>query len=235
MFQKPDFSTIHPALVPVSSARARRLTLRPDPGQRCVKLVMPKRASRRKAFNFANAHKDWIARQLANMPAPVPFEDGAIIPILGVEKRLTIFYDDTLNSTSITLKDNEIRVSTNRDDITSRLTRYLKNHTRQYIRELASAKAAQIDKDIKRISLRDPKSRWGSCSSDGNLSFSWRLIFAPLEAFDYVIAHEVAHLQHLNHSKAFWQTCRALSRDFETGHNWMRRHGASLLAYGQTA
>jgi hypothetical protein len=79
--------------------------------------------------------------------------------------------------------------------------------------------------------VREKKSRWGSCSSDDHLSYSWRLIFAPPAALDYVVAHEVAHLVHMNHSKAFWNLCRSLSHDFVNGQYWMKNHGHELMRY----
>lgn len=82
------------------------------------------------------------------------------------------------------------------------------------------------------LKIKDMKSRWGSCATSGEISLSWRLVFAPMAAIDYVIAHEVAHLVHHNHSAAFWALCRELSVDFDEGSRWMKRHGSELMVYG---
>ncbi len=82
------------------------------------------------------------------------------------------------------------------------------------------------------LKVKDMKSRWGSCAVSGEISLSWRLIFAPIVAVDYVIAHEVAHLVHHNHSPSFWTLCRELSRDFDEGTRWMKHHGSELMVYG---
>lgn len=217
------------------SKRARRVSLRADAAAGCVWLVVPNRTSLKKAYKFANTRRHWIREQLDAMPRPVAFEHGARLPLLGTEKQIVICLDTTSRKTDISLTEKEIRISSNRLDIHNNLMRYLKRYAREAITRHANAKATDINHTIHKITLRDPKSRWGSCSSDGNLSFSWRLIFAPFEAFDYVIAHEVAHLKHLDHSKAFWATCRQLSHDFETGHYWMRDHGTELQAYGKSS
>ena len=109
--------------------------------------------------------------------------------------------------------------------------RYLKKLVKDEISILAHEKATKIDQTINKIHVRDTKTRWGSCSEDGNLNFSWRLIFAPYESLDYVVGHEVAHLEHLDHSKAFWSVCRKLSDDFVEGKYWMQAHGSELMRY----
>ena len=94
-------------------------------------------------------------------------------------------------------------------------------------------KAERIGKRVRSVQVRDTKSRWGSCAQDGSLSFCWRLIFAPTVAFDYVVAHEVAHLSHMNHGKRFWSLCEKLSANYTAGKRWMQVHGHTLMCYGQ--
>ncbi|MDB5478644.1 MAG: hypothetical protein JWM96_1139, partial [Alphaproteobacteria bacterium] len=108
------------------------------------------------------------------------------------------------------------------------LQRFLLQHAEKIIVPLAHEKAAAIGKKIAGIRLRDTTSRWGSCSHDGNLSFSWRLILAPIDVIDYVVAHEVAHLQHFDHSPNFWGLCRELSSSYTMGKHWLKLHGAAL-------
>lgn len=224
--------TFPPYVALKRSKRARRLALRLDPKDRVFHLVVPTRMSLKTAQRFAEEHDGWMLDKLMELPDPIPFEDGSVIPILGQNRRIHVFYDGTLRTTSITLKCHELIVTTNKEDPTRRIERYLKKLAKDELTVLAQEKAAQIHKKITGVYTRDTKSRWGSCSSDGNLSFSWRLIFAPDYAFDYVVAHEVAHLKHLDHSVAFWNLCRDLCDDFLEGEYWMREHGHELMRYG---
>ncbi len=214
------------------SPRAKRIALRLDNAHHVMHLVVPPRFTPGKAEQFVEEHRHWIRQKLAELPEPIAFVDGAVIPVLGRQRTLAIFYDKTLKTTSIDMKDNEILISTNKTDPAARLTRFLKNEARATLDNLTREKAALIDKPVKAVQIRDTKSRWGSCGPDGRISLSWRLIFAPWEAMDYVVAHEVAHLVHMDHSQRFWALCTELSTDFATGKGWMRRHGHELMRYG---
>jgi predicted metal-dependent hydrolase len=130
------------------------------------------------------------------------------------------------------LNNNELLVSTYLDNPSGRILRFLKEQARKNISELAYKKADIIDKEIKSIQIRDTKSRWGSCGQNKRLSFSWRLILSPPESLDYVVAHEVAHLVHMNHTRKFWTLCEELSYDYINGKSWMREHGNSLMRFG---
>ena len=113
-----------------------------------------------------------------------------------------------------------------------RVREFLKAHAREEISRLAKDKAKRVGKTVKKISLRDTSSRWGSCSHDGNLSFSWRLVLAPHEVLEYLVAHEVAHLKEHNHSKAFWALVAQLFPAYEQAQQWLRRYGQKLYSYG---
>jgi predicted metal-dependent hydrolase len=225
---------ISPLVVPRVSTRAKRLALRLNHKEGKIHLIIPNRCPIEKALGFAWEHEQWILKTLKGLPDPIYFEDGVNLPILGHDKILDIYSCDTLKKTSINLKNNIISVKTNKKDPSTRLIRYFKKLAKTEFLTLASAKADQINKPIKSIHIKDTSSRWGSCTHDGKISLSWRLIFAPIEASDYVIAHEVAHLVHMNHSKRFWQLCTELSTDFSTGKQWIKTHGQSLMRYGAT-
>lgn len=224
--------TIHPALKLKPSQRARRVALRLDTKNRIMNLVLPPRMSLARAETFALTHAAWIKARMDDLPAIIPFTDGAVIPVYGREITVQITYSDTLKSTRIKLINNYLLISTNKEDPTPRILRFLKKEAQATLENLAREKAAEIGKTVNNVTLRDTKSRWGSCSSDGNISLSWRLIFAPWEAMDYVVAHEVAHLVHMDHSKRFWALCAQLSEDYSTGKKWMRSHGSTLMRYG---
>lgn len=214
------------------SPRAKRMALRVDPKDGSVKLVIPKRASICSAYEFALKNQDWIHDRVAEIPDAIEFVDGATIPVLGQKRVINISYDNTLSTTNITLKNKEIFISTNKKDPTTRIKRFLIDLAKKELPALAHEKAEMIDKTIQRVDVKDTVSRWGSCSHDGKLSLSWRLILAPYDAMDYVVAHEVAHLVHLDHSPAFWKVCAALSKSYVKGKRWMRTNGGELMRYG---
>ncbi len=216
------------------SKRARRVALRLDPVERVINLVIPERMSEKRAYSFARQHEGWVRDTLAALPQPEPFIHNAQLPIFGEFITLNIQHDETLKRTRITMEDGVLNVKTYQDDPTNRITAFLKQYAKNGLADMAQDKAAGISKPIKSVTVRDTKSRWGSCSDDGSLSFSWRLIFAPYEAIDYVVAHEVAHLRHMDHSKDFWKLCRSLSDDFVEGKYWMQNNGNTLMRYGKS-
>jgi len=228
------FAEIHPRLKLSISERAKRMALRLDPRKRVIHLVVPKRASMHTAYLFAESNKEWIREKLRELPRPVPFKDGEILPILGRDRKIIVLYNENLKHTDIQLKKDELLVLTNKLDPSVRIRRFLMELAREKLTELALEKAGLLRRRVDDIKVKDTRSRWGSCSDDGRLSFSWRLIFAPIKAFDYVVAHEVAHLMHMDHSENFWRVCERLSRDYEDGKGWMAENGHDLMRYGPT-
>lgn len=214
------------------SKRARRLALRLDPVERVINLVVPEKMSIEKAYFFAMEHEDWVRKTLDSLPAPINFVNGTILPVFGDEIALDITIDENLKRTTLKQYDDVLVVKTYMGDPTSRIKTHLKKIAKAGLADMASDKADQIGKTITTVSVRDTKSRWGSCSQDGSISFSWRLMFAPYYAIDYVVAHEVAHMIHMDHSKAFWNVCEKLSCDYTTGKKWMKAHGNELMRYG---
>lgn len=214
------------------SKRARRMTLRLDPETRAMHLIVPPRMDLGDAVDFAGQHRAWIREKLSSLPKAVPFIDGAIMPVAGRDHYLEIIQDDERRNTKITVKNRIMCVETPLDDPSLRIERYLRDWIQTEIDELAREKAAQIRRRIGDVRVRDTKSRWGSCAEDGNLSFCWRLVFAPREVIDYVVAHEVAHLVHFDHSPAFWRLCDRLSVDMAYGRDWLKEYGQTLMSYG---
>ena len=214
------------------SKRAKRLALRLDTRNRVFDLVVPKGVSYSQAHDFALDHQDWMQDKLQELPPPIRLQDGAHIPIFGKRHKIRVIYDEEFRKTDIIMKDGFLLVFTNKADPGPRILRFLKTQAKERLSEMSYEKARAIRKRIKSIYVRDTKSRWGSCSEDGALSYSWRLIFAPQAAMDYVVAHEIAHLKHMDHSDNFWDLCTQLSDDFAEGHYWMRHHGHELMRYG---
>jgi predicted metal-dependent hydrolase len=212
------------------SARARRIGLRIDEAERAVLLVLPPGMSLRRGLRFLAAQRGWVAARLAALPRRVPFVEGAVVPVLGVPHRIRRALDPA--APAVAVADGEIRV---RGDCAS-LPRLVRDHliavARAELTGRARGFAARIGHEVKRIGVRDPASRWGSCSAAGSLSFSWRLILAPEAVLDYVVAHEVAHLAEMNHGRRFWQLVESLMPGSAAPRAWLRRHRSRLLAYG---
>lgn len=227
---EPDFPDY---ILVKRSARAKRVALRLDTKTRRFDLIVPRWMSLGQAQDFALDQEPWMQAQLASMPQSVAFVDGAVIPICGRDHVISV-QKHTPRRTEIALEGGVMHVLTQLDDPAPRIQRWLKAFAQEEMERLAHEKAVAIGKRVNEVRLRDPKSRWGSCSTDGRIMLSWRLILAPYEAMDYVIGHEVAHMVHMDHSKAFWAQCRDLCDDYKAGKNWMRRHGQSLMAYGST-
>lgn len=209
--------------------RARRITLRLTPEGDGVRLVLPQRTPVREAVAFAERNSGWILKHLEKVPERIPFADGAVIPVLGENHVIT---HDPDARCGVLRDGGMIRVSGLAEHLPRRLGDYLKREARAEIGSRARDKAARIDKPIGRLSLRDTRSRWGSCNSNGDLNFSWRLILAPEVVLDYVVAHEVAHLAELNHSPRFWRLAGQLSADMSGAKIWLRRNSAELWRYG---
>lgn len=227
-----DFTTISPHIYVKISPTAKRLALRLDGRARRVNLVIPKRASLKKAYEFAELNSAWIKDKIDGLPHPVPYLNGTKLPIMGINRTLRIV-KSAGKTTQIQLTEDELIVSSPHDDVAPRIGRYLRNLALEKLGELAAIKASQLNRKLTKFVVRDMKSRWGSCSTDGRMTLSWRLIFAPMESIDYVIAHETAHLTHGDHGKRFWDLCEKLSTDFAVGHEWMQKNGVSLGRYGE--
>ncbi len=216
-------------LVVSRNSRARRITLRLDGLSGDVRLVLPKRMALREGLDFATQKADWLLAQLDALPARVPFTDGAVIPLLG---RDHVIRHVAGARRGVWRQDGEIFVSGRAEHLPRRITDFLKAEARAAIAPLAHAKAAQIDRQVTRLTIRHMTSRWGSCGSDGKLCFCWRLVLAPEPVFDYIIAHEIAHLRHMNHGPRFWKLVARLTPDLNGARRWIKQSGDTLLAYG---
>jgi predicted metal-dependent hydrolase len=212
------------------SPRARRVGLRIDAAERRVELVLPHDVPPELGLRFLREKRGWIATRLEALPRPVPFVEGAAVPVLGVPHRICRSFDPA--APPVAISDGQIRVRADPLHLPRRVRDYLAGLARDELARRARQLAARIGRKIVRVSVRDTKSRWGSCSANGNLSFSWRLIFAPEEVVDYVVAHEVAHLAEMNHGPRFWRLVDSLAPGNVRPRAWLERHRAQLLSYG---
>jgi len=212
------------------SARARRIALRIDAAERRVELVLPRGVPASHGLRFLATKRSWIAGRLRALHPPVPFVEGAIIPLLGVPHRIRRELDPA--APPVAIVPGEIRVRGEPEHLTRRISNHIMVMARKEFTRRARQLAAGIGKDIARVSVRDTKSRWGSCSGQASLSFSWRLIFAPERVIDYVVAHEVAHLAEMNHGPRFWRLVESLSPGSVGPRAWLKRHRNQLFSYG---
>jgi len=217
-------------LVYQQNRRARRIILRLDYGASRIVVVLPKRTSRDEGRRFALSNKEWIAERLDQLPETVPFAHGSVIPFLGAPHRIR----HRPNARGVVwCEDQEIHIAGHEEHVSRRVSDWLKLEARREIEARARAKAEQLGKSVKRVILRDTKSRWGSCTTDGVLSFSWRLILAPRHVMDYVVAHEVAHLREMNHGPRFWKLCEEICRTVDGARSSLEENGTDLYRYGR--
>ncbi len=212
------------------SARARRIALRIDAAERKVELVLPAGVPPSHGLRFLAAKQGWIAARLAALPKPVRFAEGVIVPVFGIPHRIR--REDDPAALPVMIRGGEIRVRGDPAHLERRVRDHLVAMARVEFAARARPLAARIDRKLARVGVRDTKSRWGSCSGRGNLSFSWRLVFAPEPVIDYVVAHEVAHLAEMNHGPRFWRLVESLSPDSAAARAWLKRHRSRLLSYG---
>jgi predicted metal-dependent hydrolase len=215
---------------------ARRFTLRVRFAARDAVLTMPQRASVRDARAFAERHAAWIAARLNRLPATIPFAHGSIVPLRGVdhalihlpERRGTVWAEEC-DSVATPFA---LCVAGQAEHVHRRVQDHFKREARRDLETAVARHTASLGLPPRGVGLRDPVSRWGSCSSTGSLNFSWRLIMAPPFVLDYLAAHEVAHLIHLDHSPRFWALARKLCSDTDRAEAWLSTHGAHLHKYG---
>jgi predicted metal-dependent hydrolase len=210
------------------SARARRISLKVDVAAGEIVLVRPRRCSDHTVEAFLTEKRAWIARQRSRLPLRLKLADGIELPLLG--ERCMVRAAPTAKR-GVWRDGDVIHVSGAAEHLARRLKDYLKAEARGTFSGWARSYASLLNVKVSRVSVRDTVSRWGSCTRDGRLSLSWRLMFAPRAVAAYVVAHEVAHLKHMNHSAAFWRTVDRLAPDMTTSRAWLRRHGAELHRY----
>ena len=210
-------------------AQARHISLRIDGAAGAVRLVLPRRAALREGLEFAEQKTAWLLTQLDAMPSRVPFRAGSVIPVLG---RDHVIRHDPEGRRGVWREAGVIWTGGRLEHVPRRVADFLKLEARRELSARARAKAERIGQSVKQVRVRETRTRWGSCSSDGNLNFCWRLILTPEQVLDYVVAHEVAHLRHMNHGAQFWALTERLTENAQEARAWLRQHGDRVLRYG---
>jgi predicted metal-dependent hydrolase len=205
------------------NARARRMVLRVAHSGRVPTLTLPPGVPLARARAFLSDQEGWLRRHLAASPGGRAVCDGSVLPF--GDASLTVRAHP---GARMLCADGILHVPGTPAGFAPRVAAYLREEARRACVAGVARHAARLGLQPGRISLRDPRSRWGSCTAAGDLMFSWRLVLAPAFVLDYVVAHEVAHLQEMNHSPRFWAVVRRLCPDYERPRDWLRRHGGAL-------
>jgi predicted metal-dependent hydrolase len=211
-------------------ARARRLRLRVDAVSGRPTLVLPRGVGLAEGLDFAADHADWLAQRLAAMPEAMPFAHGSVVPYLGEPHRLVHGGRGAVRRDAGT-----ITVGGRPEHMARRLTDWFRAEARRELAARARAQAALVGRTVASVTVRDTRSRWGSCSAGGRLSFSWRLIMAPEWVRRSVVCHEVAHLVEAGHGPAFRALVRRIDPDPGRARAWLKAEGPRLLRYGRDA
>ncbi|MDO5613581.1 MAG: SprT family zinc-dependent metalloprotease, partial [Paracoccus sp. (in: a-proteobacteria)] len=207
------------------SARARRMVLRvPRDGADPV-LTLPPRVTEAEGRAFAESRAGWLRQARAAVPVPLRVAPGAALP---VEGRALILTPHPLRAARI--EGDHLLIPANRP-AGPVAAAFLKHLAHDRLHAACDRHAAALGRDVRAISLRDTRSRWGSCTTEGRLMFSWRLAMAPPEVLDYVAAHEVAHLAHMDHSPRFWAAVARLMPGYAPRRDWLKRHGGDLMLW----
>lgn len=208
------------------SSRARRISLRVSRLDGRVTLTLPHGVPEAEALAFAREKAAWLRGALAERPGNVAVGHGTILPVEG--RAVTLAPG---SGRTVRLNGDQLQVPGDAAGVPARARAFLKELARARLAAACDRHASALGRPYARLTLRDTRSRWGSCSSDGRLMFSWRLILAPPDVLDYVAAHEVAHLAHMDHSRAFWDTTRRLFGPWQAQRRWLRTHGGDLHRY----
>lgn len=213
---------------------ARRLILKIDRKTGGAALTLPRGIGRVRAERFLDAHVPWLDARLSALPARIAFEDGVEIPYRGTPHRIMhslpfrgeTHAGEAQGAACILVHGDAAQVPT-------RVLRFLKAQALLELTLASRRHAARLGVTLGRVTIRDTRSRWGSCSARGDLSYSWRLILAPPFVLDYLAAHEVAHRLEMNHSPRYWRHVEMLLPDFGRAEAWLKRHGPSLHRFGE--
>ncbi len=209
--------------------QARHMSLRIDAREACAVLTLPYWVLIAEGMAFARSKADWVVRQLDELAPHTPFADGRTVPYHGRDVLISHF---PLAGPDPILSGDVLHVPGSPAAVSQAVRDWLVEEARRALAVRVAVKAAMIRRDPPPFRLTDPRARWGSCSSDGRLCFSWRLIMAPIEVLDYVVAHEVAHLQALDHSPRFHAIVERLTPHADFARDWLDTEGARLLRYG---
>lgn len=208
------------------SAQARRLSLRVSRLDGKISLTIPRRLPLKEARAFAQSKEPWLRKQLSAQSPVTQVAFGREIPVAGVLRRI-----EPAKVRAAKLEGEVLKVPADPERVGLRVAAFLKAQARVQLLGASDHYARRVGRRFSKLTLRDTRSRWGSCTSDGGLMYSWRLMMAPPAVLSYVAAHEVAHLVEMNHSADFWAVVADLDPGYETSRRWLRTEGTALHGY----
>ncbi len=215
----------------VRSFNSKSIRITPQIAKKVVKVTFPIYTLRSTAVRFLESKKDWISKQLEKAPVQLTIADGSKITFLESEYKVSHIPNARRG---VWFEGEYIFVSGDKLYLNRRVKDFLKSEMKLYFTSKVKFYYGCLNNSYEKIklgnvSVKDTVSRWGSCASNGNIAFSWRLGFAPFFVIDYIVAHEVAHLVHLNHSNRFWKTVKEIyDGDIEKPKKWLLRNGLQL-------
>lgn len=202
---------------------AKRMSLRISPRDGGIWLTLPHYTALADGIGFVHEKKEWLRAHAQTLETVHPLTFGETIFVSG---RAYVIEPSIM--AQIEMEESTLFVKANEAQLGAKLRAYLKERARAHFLLKSEEYASLINRRFTRITLRDTRSRWGSCTSKGALMYSWRLAMAPLDVQNYVAAHEVSHLAHMNHSDAFWKQVRKICPNYQRHRNWLKEHGAKL-------
>tara|TARA_B100000700_G_scaffold161990_1_gene179368 strand:+ start:96 stop:785 length:690 start_codon:yes stop_codon:yes gene_type:complete len=207
------------------NSNSRRLTLRISALDGKITITGPNYVDFKEFKNFAESKKSWLISKKNSFEPPILVSEGIKIPIGGIDTKIS--FGDLQKPKKV----GSILFVCKQEPVSTQVKKYLKEICRIHLDFMCKGFAERLESKVHKITLRDTRSRWGSCSNDANLMFSWRLIMAPENILAYVAAHEVAHLKHMDHSKDFWETVEYLFGPYKNERTWLKQNGSSLHRY----
>ena len=207
------------------SSNSRRITLRISALDGKITITGPNYLDFAEFKKFAESKKSWLKSKRKSFEPPIFISEGIEIPVAGSHTK--ILFSEVREPKKV---DGILFVSKEKP-VSTQVKKYLKEIGRIHLAYICKEFAERLGAKVHKITLRDTRSRWGSCSNDAKLMFSWRLIMAPEDVLAYVAAHEVAHLKHMNHSKDFWDTVEYLFGSYKKERAWLKQNGPSLHRY----
>ncbi|MDR1693886.1 MAG: M48 family metallopeptidase [Lactobacillaceae bacterium] len=210
------------------NSRAKKMTLKIDGKNQIPTLSMPTLASNKLGFNFVKNNISWIEDKLSQTVKPEKFQDNERISIFG--KELTIKHCPE-QKLGVQIDGDILKVSGEKGFLHRRVKDFIKKQAKDEFYKLSKAKALLVGCKLNSVVIKDTKSRWGSCSSYGNINYNWRVALAPYFVIEYLVSHEVSHLKHQDHSKEFWVCVKNLYPEYIKGKNWLKNNGKKLNIY----
>lgn len=215
-------------LVVNKNPKAKRMRLRIDRRRKVPVLVLNKRMKESDGIAFALKNAGWIQTQLAKLPEEKVFCNGMIFSLFGEN---VVIHHSPESKRGVWLENGVLFVSGHEEHLKRRVLDFIKTTLKTKAKQKADDFAQILGIKAGKITIRDTKSRWGSCNKKGDLSLSWRLALAPREILEYVIAHEVSHIREMNHSDKFWKTVEILQPSYKLHEKWLRKNADFLCGF----